>query len=57
MNSLKSLKMQKVKNVLSSKAAVKNARTALEKKTEKDFCDFARSRQKAKELAHLKYLD
>ncbi|MFH0812069.1 MAG: hypothetical protein V2A69_04420 [Pseudomonadota bacterium] len=57
MNSLKSLKMKKVKNVLSSKTAVKNARTALEKKTEEAFRDFARSKQKVRELAHLKYLD
>ena len=57
MNSLKSLKMKKVKDFLSSEEAIKKARMSLEKKTEKDFKDFARSKQKVRELANQKYLD
>ena len=57
MNSLKSLKMKKVKDFMASEEAIKNARMSLEKKTEKDFKDFARSKQKVRELANQKYLD
>lgn len=57
MNSLKSLKMKKVKDFLASEEAIKKARMSLEKKTEKDFKDFARSKQKVRELANQKYLD
>ena len=57
MNSLKSLRMKKVKDVLASKEAVKKTRKTLEQKTEKAFRDFARSMQNVRELAHVKYLD
>ena len=57
MNSLKSLKMKKVKNFLPSKTTVKKTRMALEQKTEKDFRDFARSKKNVRELSHTKYLD
>lgn len=57
MNSLKSLKMKKVKGFLTSKETVKKTRMTLEQKTEKDFRDFARSKQNVRELAHTKYLD
>jgi len=57
MNSLKKLKMKKVKNVLSSKEDVNKVRTSLEQKTAKAFGDFAKSKQKVQEMAHLKYLD
>lgn len=57
MNSLKKLKMTKVKNFFVSKEDVKQVRSSLEKKTAQAFCDFAKSKQKVQELAHLKYLD
>ena len=57
MNSLKTLKMRRVKGFLASKEAVKEARVALEKKTEKALQASVRSKQKARELAHVKYLD
>jgi len=57
MNSLKSLKMKKEKGFLASEESVKKARTELEKKTEKAFREFARSKQNVRELAHTKYLD
>jgi hypothetical protein len=57
MNSLKKLKMKKVHNLLSSKEEVRQVRTALEKKTERAFNEIAKSKQKVRELAHLKYLD
>jgi len=57
MNSLKKLKMKKVKDLLSSKEDVNNVRSSLEKKTAQAFVDFAKSKQKVQELAHLKYLD
>ena len=57
MNSLKNLKMKKVKDFFVSKETVKKTRMALELKTEEDFREFARSRQNVRELAHKKYLD
>jgi hypothetical protein len=57
MNSLKKLKMKKVKNVLSSKEDVNKVRTSLEQKTSQAFGAFAKSKQKVQEMAHLKYLD
>ena len=57
MNSLKKLKMKKIKNLLSSKEEVRKARFSLEMKTEEAFADFAKSKQKVHEMAHLKYLD
>lgn len=57
MNSLKKVKMRKVKNLLSSKEEVGKARAALEQRTEKAFEEFAKSKQKAQEMAHKKYLD
>ncbi|MFH1674494.1 MAG: hypothetical protein ABIF87_13850 [Pseudomonadota bacterium] len=49
--------MKKVKGFLASKETVKKTRMTLEQKTEKDFRDFARSKQNVRELAHMKYLD
>ncbi|MDL1983557.1 MAG: hypothetical protein LWX54_05110 [Deltaproteobacteria bacterium] len=57
MNSLKKLKMKKVKNLLSSKEDVNKVRSSLEQKTAQTFVDFAKSKQKVQEMAHLKYLD
>jgi hypothetical protein len=57
MNSLRTLKMKKVKGFLATKEAVKKARVALEKKTEKALQASVLSKQKARELAHVKYLD
>jgi hypothetical protein len=57
MNSLRKLKMKKVTTLLSSKEDVNKVRSSLEKKTAQAFDDFAKSRQKMQELAHLKYLD
>ncbi len=57
MNSLKKVKMKKVKNLLSSKEDVKKVRSSLEQKTNQAFIDFAKSRQKVQEMSHLKYLD
>ncbi len=57
MNSFKKLKVLKVKNLLSSKADVTKVRSSLEQKTAQSFADFAKSKQKVQELAHLKYLD
>lgn len=57
MNSLKTLKMKKAEGILATQESVRKVRTSLEKKTEKDFRDFARSRQNVRELAHKKYLD
>ena len=57
MNSLKKLKMEKVKNLLSSKEDINKVRSSLEQKTAQAFIDFAKSRQKVREMAHLKYLD
>jgi hypothetical protein len=49
--------MKKVKGFLATREAVKEARVALEQKTEKALRDSVRSKQKARELAHVKYLD
>ena len=57
MKSLKKLKMKKVHNLLSSKEEVCQVRTSLEKKTGPAFNEIAKSKQKVRELAHLKYLD
>ena len=57
MNSLKTLKMKKAEGILATQESIRKVRTTLEKKTEKDFRDFARSRQNVRELAHKKYLD
>jgi uncharacterized membrane-anchored protein YhcB (DUF1043 family) len=57
MNSLKKLKMEKVKNLLSSKEDINKVRSSLEQKTAQAFIDFAKSRQIVQEMAHLKYLD
>jgi hypothetical protein len=57
MRSLQKVTMKKTENLLSSKEAVREARSSLEKKTERAFEEFARSKQKNQEMAHLKYLD
>ena len=57
MNSLKKLKMRKVKGFLASKEEVGKVRSALENKTAQAFADFAKSKQIVQEMAHLKYLD
>ena len=57
MISLRTLKMKKVKTFLTTKEAVKKARVALEKKTEEALQASVHSKQKARELAHVKYLD
>jgi hypothetical protein len=49
--------MKKVTNVLSSKEDVQQFRSSLEQKTAKAYEDFAKSKQKVQELAHLKFLD
>ena len=48
---------QKANDMLSTPEEVKAFRVALEKKTEAAFEEFAQSRQKVREIAHLKYLD
>lgn len=45
MNSLKKIKMRKVKNLLSSKEEVGKVRASLEQRTEQAFRDFAKSKQ------------
>jgi hypothetical protein len=40
-----------------SKEAVREIRNSLKQKTEKDFRDFARSKQNMREQAHIKLLD
>ena len=57
MHSLKKLKMNKVKDVFSSKEDIKKVRASLERKTADAFAIFARSKQKVHEIAQLKYLD
>lgn len=57
MRSLLKVTMKKTENLLSSKEEVCEARTSLEKKTERAFEDIAKSKQKTQEMAHLKYLD
>jgi|GEM_PF-2123457 len=50
MLSIKSLKMKKVKDFFPSREAVREVRNSLEQKTEKDFRDFARSKQEVLSL-------
>lgn len=57
MRSLKKVKLKKTANVLTTKEEVRIARMSLEMKTEQAFADFAKSKQKVQEQAHLKYLD
>ena len=57
MLSIKSLKMKKVKDFFPSREAVRKIRNSLEQKAEKDFRDFARSKQNVREQAHIKILD
>ena len=57
MKSLKKVKMKKVKDLLSSKEEVKEVRASLERRTANDFKEFAKSKQKMQELAHLMVLD
>jgi len=57
MLSIKSLNMKKVKDFFPSKEAVREIRNSLEQKTEKDFRDFARSKQNVREQAYIKLLD
>jgi hypothetical protein len=57
MISLEKLKMRKVKGFFSSKEEVGQVRSALENKTAQAFSEFAKSKQKVQEMAHLKYLD
>ena len=57
MNSLKKLKMKKIKSLLSTKEEVVKVRSSLEQKTAKAFDEYAKSKQKTRELSHLKYLD
>ena len=49
--------MKKAAKLFSTKEEVRKARTSLEVKTEQAFVEFAKSKQKAQEMAHLKYLD
>jgi len=56
-NSLKKIKMKKVKSLLSSKEEVVKVRASLEQKTAQPFADFAKSKQKVQEMSHLKYFD
>jgi hypothetical protein len=57
MLSIKSLKMKKVEDLFPSREAVREIRISLEQKTEKDFRDFARSKQNVREKTHIKILD
>jgi hypothetical protein len=57
MNSLKKLKMKKVKDLFSSKEDVSKVFASLEQKTAQAFDKFAKSKQKVLEMARLKYLD
>lgn len=57
MIALKRLKMKKMKNFMSSKEEVRNARIELEEKTEDAFREFDRSRQAVREMARTKLLD
>jgi hypothetical protein len=57
MRSLKKIKMKKTTKRLSTKDEVRKARHSLEKETEKAFNEFAKSKQKDREMAHLKFLD
>jgi hypothetical protein len=57
MRSLKKVKMKKTTSLLATKDKVRKARSSLEVKTEKAFSEFAKSKQKVRETAHLRYLD
>lgn len=57
MNSLRKLRMKKVKDVVTTKEDVKKVQSSLEKKTTTAFEKFEMSRKKVHELAHQKYLD
>lgn len=57
MRSLKKVKMKKATTQLSTKDEVRQARSSLEARTEQAFADFAKSKQKVQEMAHLRYLD
>jgi hypothetical protein len=57
MRALKKLKMKKVKNLLSTKEEVNKVFRSLEQKTSHAFEEFAKSKQKVREMAHIKYLD
>ena len=57
MNSLKNLKMKKVRTILCSKDEVNKVQSSLERKTAGAFSEFAKSKQKVQELSHLKFLD
>ncbi len=57
MNSLKKLKMRKVKNLLSTKEEINKVFSSLEKKTAQAFDEFAKSKQKVQEMAHQIFLD
>jgi hypothetical protein len=48
---------KKATDILSTPEEVKAFRVTLEKKTEAAFEEFAQSKQKVREMAHLKYLD
>lgn len=48
---------KKATDILSTPEKVKAFRVALEKKTEEAFEQFDQSKQKVREMAHLKYLD
>lgn len=48
---------KKVDDILSTSQDVRAFRVALEQKTEMAFKEIAESKQKVREIAHLKYLD
>lgn len=48
---------KKATDILSTPEKVKAFRVALEERTEEAFAEFAESKQKVREIAHLKYLD
>ena len=57
MESLKKVKMIKVDNIFTSKEDVGKVRMSLEKKTDKAFSGFFKTKQKVQEMSHLKYPD
>ena len=61
MYALKKMRKQnnskKATEILSTPEKVKAFRVALEQKTEEAFENFAKSKQKVREMAHMKYLD
>lgn len=50
-------KIQKATGILSTSTEVRAFRVSLEQETQKAYDDFAQSKQKVRELAHMKYLD